>query len=134
MGQFTGLITYETALGSERTIPDVTAVDIERIEKENEPEPTEEDIEITEQELVVEEGEYTTDVYVEGIAKNNADSEASSISVEVTTFDSAGNQLETYSDYTSGLPPNETWAFKTNIYQEPDEFDEYEIAIGSASF
>jgi hypothetical protein len=133
-GEFTGLITYETALGSERTIPDVTAVDIEIIEQETEPESTKEDIEITEHELIIEEGEYTTDVYVEGIVTNSADNKASSITIGVVTYDSDGNQLENYNDYTSDLPSNETWAFKIDIFEDPSEFDEYEIAIDSARF
>ena len=32
-GVYNGLVTYETVLGGERTIPDITAVEVELLEK-----------------------------------------------------------------------------------------------------
>ena len=131
-GQYTGLLTYETALGSERTIPELTAADIELLEEVSA--ASAEDIEIVEHELVVEQGEYSTDRYVEGIIANNAETEASYIEVVVRTYDSDGNQLESYSDSTTNLAANTNWSFSVDLYTATDEFDDYDISIGDVSF
>lgn len=130
--EFNGLLTYETALGSERTIPEVTAADIELLEEVSA--ASAEDVEIVEHELVVEQGGYSTERYVEGIIANNAETEASYIEVVVRTYDSDGNQLESYSDSTTNLAANTNWSFSVDLYTATDDFDDYDISIRDVSF
>jgi len=130
--EFNGLLTYETALGSERTIPEVTAADIELIQEVSA--ASAEDIEIVEHELVVTQGAYVTDRYVEGIIANNAEAEASYIEVQVRTYDSDGNQLESYSDSTTNLAANTNWSFTVDLYGDTGDLDSYDISIGDVSF
>jgi len=96
--------------------------------------PSEEDIELVDHELVVDEGEFTTDVTVEGTVSNNADTIASYVEVTVRIFDSSGSQLETYFDNISDLAADTDWEFEVMILESPDEFDDYDIAVEDVRF
>jgi len=96
--------------------------------------PSEEDIELLEHDYVVDEGEFTTDVYVEGRVANNADTMADYVEVTVRVYDSSGAQLESYIDNTSDLAANTDWVFEVNIFEDPDDIDDYDVAVEDIRF
>jgi len=96
--------------------------------------PSAEDIELLEHDYVVDEGEYTTDVYVEGRVANNADTMADYVEVTVRVYDSSGAQLESYIDNTSDLAANTDWVFEVNIFEDPDDIDDYDVAVEDIRF
>jgi len=102
--------------------------------EEPEPEPSEEDIEITEHELVVDEGDFYTDVYVEGVVSNNADTMARYVQVTVRVYNEAGNQLDSYIDNTNDLSGGGTWAFEVMIFEDAEDIADYDIAVEDIRF
>jgi hypothetical protein len=96
--------------------------------------PDKEEIELLEHELVIDDGQTWTDVYVEGLVANNADSVVSYVEVTVRVYDSDGNQLDRYIDNTTELAPNTNWAFQVSIREDPDSFEEYDIAVGDVRY
>jgi len=96
--------------------------------------PSEEDIEIVEHEMVIDEGDYMDDIYVEGIVSNNADTMASYVQVTVRIYDGDGNQLDSYIDNTSDLAADTTWAFEVMILEDAEDIDDYDIAVEDIRF
>ena len=96
--------------------------------------PSEEDIEIVEHEMVIDEGDFMDDIYVEGIVSNNADTMASYVQVTVRVYDGDGNQLDSYIDNTSDLAADTTWAFEVVIVEDAEDIDDYDIAVEDIRF
>jgi hypothetical protein len=96
--------------------------------------PSEEDIELVEHEYVVEEGEYTEEVYVEGEVANNADTIASYVEVTVRLFNDEGNQIGTSFTNISDLAANTTWEFRVDIFEDSENIDDYDIAVEDVRF
>ena len=92
-------------------------------------EPEEADVEIVEHEMVIEEGEFHDEVYVEGIVENNSGERLNYAVVTVRVYDEDGNQLESYIDNTTDLDDGRTWAFEVMIFEDAEDIDSYDIAV-----
>lgn len=92
-------------------------------------EPSVDDVEIVEHDMVVERGQYTDEVYVEGIVENNSGERLNYVEVTVRIYDENDAQLESYIDNTTDLDDGRSWAFEVMILEDPDDIDSYDIAV-----
>lgn len=67
-------------------------------------------IEIVEHELVVNEKDYTTDVYVAATVENTGDAASGMITLTADWYDDSGNYLDNDEWHLQTLAPGETWA------------------------
>jgi hypothetical protein len=67
-------------------------------------------IEITEHELVVNEGDYSTDVYVLATVENTGDAASGQINLTAEWYDDSGNFLDNDDAYLASLGAGETWS------------------------
>jgi len=88
-----------------------------------------EDLEINEHELIIEEGEFRDDIYVEGIAENNGEEEYDFVGIDVRVYDPDGHHLDNYITNTQDLAGGRTWAFEVNIREDAEDIEEYDIGI-----
>jgi hypothetical protein len=92
-------------------------------------------VELVEHELVRNEGEYRTELYVEGEAKNLTSETLSYVEVNVRWYDSEGTQLDTGVDNVTDLQANGSWAFKvTYIGTDKDKVADYDIATDVSNY
>lgn len=88
------------------------------------------DIQIQQHDLVVEQGEYSTDVYVAATVINDGDAAASRISLTVNWFDEDGNYIDDSLGTCHALDVGETWAARVVFFtSEPDRVADYEISV-----
>lgn len=127
-GQFQGLVTYETVMGDERTIPDVTGHGIKLLQQPTAtPQPTAELLE--DEWTVIEEYDYSEDTYgVVGTVKNTSN-RSIDIEVDVRFLDQSGTQIDEGSDYASGVPPNGNSRFEVPYYGDADDVASYDISV-----
>lgn len=92
---------------------------------------TQPDVQIEAHDLVMDQGEYTTDVYVAATITNNGDAATSRISVTVNWFDEAGEYIDDALGTCHALGVGETWAAQIAFFGEPDRVGDYEISIDS---
>lgn len=90
-------------------------------------------IDIVQHELVVDQG-YSTNVYVEGSAANNANQAAATIELTVHLYDSNGARTGRYTDEVTSLAANAETEFSVDILKDPDEFEEYKISVTSVEY
>lgn len=81
------------------------------------------DVAIVEHELVVEGG----DVTVEGVVENDSGERLTYAEVSVWLEDEDGDLLGGYDVYTSDLDDGGTWAFEVEVFEDPDDIDDYRI-------
>lgn len=89
------------------------------------------DLEITEFEDSINEREYgDAQLVVEGIVKNHSEDKYDSVTVEIRTYDSDGNQLNNHLDHVQNLQGGGTWKFEIVALATPaEEISEYDIAV-----
>lgn len=86
------------------------------------------DVDIERDELVVQEREYTTNVYVAATVTNTGPVASGSVELTVNWFDQEGSYIEDTTAYCNTIGAGETWAAR--IYAntlEPDRYADYEL-------
>lgn len=99
-----------------------------------EDEPSSDDIVITEHDMVINRGEFTDEVNIEGIVENNSGQRANYVEVTARIYDADGNQLDSYIDNTNELADGGSWAFDIMVLDDPDDIDSYDIAVEDTSW
>lgn len=83
---------------------------------------------IREHELVVDEGEYTTDVYVAAKVTNEGNAPTSMVELTAEWYDAEGNYLGNITQYLQSLGTGETWAARVYyLGSDPKKVDDYEF-------
>lgn len=85
-------------------------------------------IEIVEHELVVDEGEYITDVYVEALIENTGDAPSGNIELQADWYNADGNYLDNDIGWLVSLAPGESW--QARVYylgSNGEEVEDYEF-------
>jgi hypothetical protein len=95
--------------------------------------PGTDEIEIRQHELVVSEG-YSTDVYVEGSVANDADQPARAVEVTVRVYDSDGDRTGSYTDEIPSVAASAEAEFFIDVFNDPDEFEEYDVRVTGAEY
>lgn len=88
---------------------------------------------ITEHESVVEEGEYSDDIYVEDVVENQGD-EYGYVEVSVRVYNVDGQQLDQYIDNTQGLQNDTEWAFEVMMLEDAEDVDDYDIGVSDSRY
>ncbi|MFC5970044.1 FxLYD domain-containing protein [Halomarina salina] len=101
-------------------------------ETETEPEtatPTgEAALEVISEELVVDEGEYSTDVYVAAEIENTADVPSGLIELKAEWFDGDGNYLDNSTQYLRTLGAGETWNARVYaLMSDGEKIEDYSL-------
>ena len=85
-------------------------------------------LEITGHELVVEEGDYTTEAYVEATVENTGDAPSGTVELSVDWYDGDENYMDNDSWYLQSLGAGETWAARVYFLGTgAEEVESYEI-------
>lgn len=87
------------------------------------------DLEILEHEMVVESGEFTEDVTVEGVVENTSDEMFDYVEVGVRVYDAEGRHIDRYMTNTTDLGGNTEWVFEVMILDDAAEIEDYDIGI-----
>lgn len=85
-------------------------------------------VEIVDHELVVDEGDYITDVYVEAVIENTGDAPSGNIEVQADWYNADGNYLDNDIGWLVSLAPGESW--ESRVYylgSNPEEVEDYEF-------
>lgn len=85
-------------------------------------------IEIVEHELVVDEGEYITDVYVEALIENTGAAPSGNIELQADWYNADGDYLGNDTGWLISLGPDESW--EARVYylgSNADQVDDYEF-------
>ncbi|ELY98802.1 hypothetical protein C481_16412 [Natrialba asiatica DSM 12278] len=90
---------------------------------------SDDDLEIAEHDLVVDEGEFMTDITIEGLVGNNSDEMANYVQVTARIYDADGNQFDSYLDNTTDLAAGNSWSFENMGPRGAEDIDSYDIAI-----
>lgn len=92
------------------------------------------DLEILEHELVIEEGEFSDDITVEGIIENTGDEQFDYVEVGVRIYDPDGHQLDRYLTNTQDLDGDQTWAFEIMVLEDAEDVDDYDIGVSGSRY
>lgn len=85
-------------------------------------------VEIVEHELVVEEGEVSTDVYVEALIENTGDAQSGNIELQADWYDSDGNYLDNDNSWLVSLGAGESWEARIyHLGSNSEDIDDYEL-------
>ncbi|ADJ16678.1 hypothetical protein C497_06094 [Halalkalicoccus jeotgali B3] len=85
-------------------------------------------IEIVDHELIVDEGDYITDVYVEALIENTGDAPSGNIELQADWYNADGNYLDNDIGWLISLAPGESW--EARVYylgSNPEEVEDYEF-------
>lgn len=86
------------------------------------------DLEIVDHELVVEEGDFTTDVFVEVTVDNTGDAPSGDVELQVDWYDADGNYLDNDTGRLTTLGAGETWSARVyHLGTAAEDIDDYEI-------
>lgn len=96
-------------------------------DSESSPEESAE-IEILDHELVVEEGDFSTDVYVEATVENTGEIPSGDIRLQSDWYDTDGNYLDNDTGRLASLGAGETWAARVYyLGTDAEDIENYEI-------
>ena len=85
-------------------------------------------LEIVDHELVVEEGDFSTDVYVEAIVENTGEVPSGAVRLQADWYDGDGNYLDNDTDRLTMLGEGETWSARVYyLGSGAEDIDDYEI-------
>lgn len=85
-------------------------------------------LEITNHELHVEEGDFSTDVFVEAVIENSGDGRSGNIELQADWYDADGNYLGNDTEWLTTLNAGETWEARVYYFGgDSDDIDDYEI-------
>jgi hypothetical protein len=85
-------------------------------------------IEIADHERIVDEGEFSTDVYVRAVVENTGDAASGTLRIQVDWYNEDGNYTDNSSAHLRTLEPGETWIAHVYSYSMDGEgAEEYEI-------
>jgi len=108
---------------TETTSTETTQTETETPTAEGEPQVT-----ILGHELVVDEGEYTTDVYVAAKLENEGDAPTGMTEITAKWYDADGNYLDDDTQYLQSLGAGETWAARVYyLGGDTEKVDDYEL-------
>jgi hypothetical protein len=85
-------------------------------------------ISIESEELIVEEGEYTTDAYVAAEVVNEGDGRSGPIELKADWYNSDGNYLDDTVTYLQTLAAGETWAARIYALADAEKIEKFELA------
>jgi len=86
------------------------------------------ELEIGDHELVVEEGDFSTDVYVEATVENTGEVPSGDIELQADWYNSDGNYLDNDTGRLASLGAGETWAARVyHLGTGAEDIDDYEI-------
>lgn len=85
-------------------------------------------LEIVDHELVVEEGDYSTDVYVAATVENTGDAPSGTVELSADWYDADENYMDNDSWYLQSLGAGETWAARVyHLGTGSEDVDSYEV-------
>lgn len=85
-------------------------------------------LEIVEHELVVEEGEFSTDVYVEALIENSGDALSGNIELQADWYNADGNYLDNSRNWLVSLGAGESWEARIyHLGSNSETVDDYEL-------
>jgi len=97
-------------------------------EESTDEERTSANLEIVDHELVVEEGDFSTDVYVEATVENTGDAPSGDVQLQADWYDGDGNYLDNDTGRLSTLGVGETWSARVyHLGSGAENIDDYEI-------
>ena len=82
-------------------------------------------VNITNDELVVQEGEYSTEVYVAATVKNEGTARSGPIKITAEWYDAEGNYLDNDGQYLQTLGAGETWAARVYALVDAEKIEDY---------
>jgi len=86
------------------------------------------DVEIVDHELIVEEGDYSTDVYVAATVENTGDAPSGTVELTADWYDADENYMDNDSEYLQSLGAGETWAARVyHLGTSAEDVDSYEV-------
>ena len=86
-------------------------------------------VKIIEHEMYIEEGEFSDELFVEGLVENASGERVDYIELWVRLFDEGGNQVHSPFDDITNLDDGDTWAFEVSTTQRVDEIEEYDFVL-----
>lgn len=87
------------------------------------------DLVILEHEMIIEEGEFSDDITVEGVIENQDDDLYDYVEVGARVYNSDGQQLDRYWTNTTDLQGGGEWAFEIRISEDTEDVDDYDIGV-----
>ncbi|WP_436924497.1 FxLYD domain-containing protein [Halosimplex amylolyticum] len=79
-------------------------------------------------ELVVDEGEYSTETYVAATLENQGDAPSGQITLTAEWYDSNGDFLDNDNKYLPILRAGETWEARVHALTDDEDIDDYELS------
>ncbi|MFC7142771.1 FxLYD domain-containing protein [Halosimplex aquaticum] len=95
------------------------------------PSPTpagEPNVQIVESELVVEEGQWSTDTYVAATVENQGDAPSGQITLTAEWYDSNGDFLDNANQYLPILRAGETWEAHVHALSDAEKIEDYDLS------
>ncbi|OQA55767.1 MAG: hypothetical protein BWY45_02064 [Euryarchaeota archaeon ADurb.Bin294] len=135
-GEVIGLRTYETVLGSSKTIPELRSL---HLSSKAVPTPTPtlnpDDFLILKMDSLRDEGDYVKHNVARGTIQNTAKANLAYASVQVSFYESEnGPVIATSSDYVSNLGPGEIFEYKVVNYKDAERVSYARAKIVNARF
>jgi len=123
-----GAYQYEAVMGNQRTIPDFDVVDMALIE---EPSVSAGNVEIVDDQLTVDEGEFSDEISVVGTLRNDSRLNIGYVEATASLVDAAGDELASNYVNTTGIEAGGSWDFEIGFYgeAEADAVDAYEVGV-----
>jgi|AntRauMinimDraft_4_1070384.scaffolds.fasta_scaffold00135_23 hypothetical protein len=127
-GVVNGAYQYEAVMGNQRTIPDFDVVDMALIE---EPSVSAGNVEIVDDQLTVDEGEFSDEISVVGTLRNDSRLNIGYVEATASLVDAAGDELASNYVNTTGIEAGGSWDFEIGFYgeAEADAVDAYEVGV-----
>lgn len=91
-------------------------------------------LQITEHELVVNELEDSTEVWLEGVVENTSDEFYDKVVVTARFYDNARNLLRTESTWASDIEGGRTWNFDIFVLEDPEDIETYDMGLVAKQF
>ena len=131
-GVVNGAFQYETVAGNQRTIPDFDIVDMATIK---EPSVSAGNVVIVDDELNVEEGEFSDEITVVGTLQNNSRLTIGYVEATAQLLDANGDEVASNYMNTTEIAAGDSWEFEIPFYgeAEADNVDTYEVSVGEIS-
>ncbi len=95
------------------------------------PSPTpagEPNVQIVDSELIVDEGQFSTDVYVKATVENRGDAPSGQITLTAEWYNENGDFLDNDNKYLPILKAGQTWEAHVHALSDTDEIDDYDLS------
>ncbi|WP_135662157.1 FxLYD domain-containing protein [Halorhabdus rudnickae] len=88
------------------------------------------DVQLQSHELVTEESEYTTEIYVAAVVENTGQGATGGVGLTVNWFDGNGDYIDDSDQSIATMAAGETWAARIYTITDPDRVADYELTLG----